>query len=463
MEKNKKNLSGRLRIPIIAAAVVLTALAVIQAVYLNSFPISIGGERFPKDTRRIDLAGRDLSRQANRLLKFDDLEYADLTGTRITPEQYDAVRAAFPDCEIKWSIPLGDEYYPCDTRNLRLKKRVPPSELSNIRYFTALRNLDAKGYPLCDELYAVTVAAAPSASYSYSVSGSLYGAEITSSTRKLDLSDRTIDDLSEFYDKLRFFPDVEKIYAGDAAVPDEEMDRLNRAFPDVNIVWLIEFAKWQVRTDIKVFSTQVGYAQPDSFADEDFMPLVTYCRDLEALDLGHNKLRNGSIISGLKKLELLIISYNYLEDLSFLYDLPKISFLEIRNNRHIYDMAPVGSLTDLQQVEMQHLGRVKNMLSLANCKKLNLLLAYDVTFDDCTVSDLNTKLRGCSVNVKTDNSKRIWSVGNRIIRIRSLFGRWAKIDIDSYVNWENTEFTDEPTCGWYITPVAQSERENPAA
>ena len=101
----KKNTGRALKI----GSICVLALALICAaafIYHRLNTVAICGEEFDKSVSAIDLSGRQLAGEANTLLKLSHLKYADLTDTGITPEQYDTIHAALPDCSIRWSVPI---------------------------------------------------------------------------------------------------------------------------------------------------------------------------------------------------------------------------------------------------------------------------------------------------------------------------------------------------------------------
>lgn len=444
----KKNTGRTLKI----GSICVLALALICAaafIYHRLNTVVICGEEFDKSVSAIDLSGRQLAGEANTLLKLSHLKYADLTDTGITPEQYDTIHAALPDCSIRWSVPIGSTFYTNDIAELTLTPDISPSDIGTVRYLTDLKTLDARDYPLCDELYDLAFTdGSKTAGYNLLLRDTLYGAEITEQTERLDFSHTKITDLSEFYDKLRFFNNIKKIYVGDISLPDEEMDKLNKAFPATRIVWLIEFSIWQVRTDIKVFSTQVGDLQTVKVTQDQIKPLINYCTDMEALDLGHNLMTDVSCLAGLKNIDILIISSNKLTDISVLRNFPKIHFLDIRNQPGIDDLSPIASLPELEQIELQHLGWVENMSAFTHCPKLKILFAYDVRFTDCTLDDLKAACPDCLFDMTSDFTKKVWPNTDKNMTIRYLFTNWARVDTETYNGWDDVRYFDEPVNGW---------------
>lgn len=447
--KNKVRLFKIGLVIFLALVLVGIALYVAAVIHHKLNTVVICGEEYDRSVSAVDLSGKPLSGEIDSLLQFSHLQYADLTDTGITPEQYDALHAAVSDCDIRWSVPVGNSFYPSDISTLTLTPDISPSDIHMIGYLTNLKTLDAREYPLCDELYDLTFQnGEKSVGYDILLHETLYGTEITEQTEKLDFSHTKITDLSEFYQKLRFFTNIKKIYVGDIAIPDEEMDALNKAFPATKIVWLVEFSIWQVRTDIKVFSTQVGKLQKVKVRQDQIQPLVKYCTDLEALDLGHNLMTDVSCLAGLKNIDILIISSNRLSDISVLRNFPKIHFLDIRNQPKIDDLSPIASLPELEQIELQHLGKVENMSAFMHCPKLKMLFALDVDFTDCTLDDLKAACPECLFDMESDFTKHVWANTDKNMIIRDLFTNWARVDTETYNGWDDVRFTEKPTCGW---------------
>lgn len=89
-----------------------------------------------------------------RLAFFPALAELDLTAADVSPERFDAVRAAYPALSVRWSIPIGASRYPSDAESITLTD-FTVSELPLFDYFTALRSADARGCACYDALLAL--------------------------------------------------------------------------------------------------------------------------------------------------------------------------------------------------------------------------------------------------------------------------------------------------------------------
>lgn len=398
--------------------------------------VRICGRDYERTVTEIDLSGSDLSGEIRQLSKLSCLEYADLTSTGLSPRQIDILSSELPGCRIKWSVPLGVGNYSSDTRQIRLTEDVSPSELKKLRYFTELQTLDARGYPLCDELYsAVKDNLGKDARVTCLLDGSLYGEPVDGSTVTMDLSGKTITDLGEFYSTLRFFPDIREIYVGDIGVPDEDVDRLNKAFPGTKIVWLVEFGRWQARTDLQVFSTLIGVGQRQTFDENELYPLLAYCTELKALDLGHNHMTNLDLIGRLTRLQLLIVAENHINTIEPLGNLKDLEFLEVYNCGDVEDLSPLGRCPNLEWALLNNIGEVKNISALANCKKLKLLYVKLVKPVDYTWQELQSDLPECTIDRHTYVTKGEWRESERGHAVRVIFHNWT--NIKTFNHWDD--------------------------
>ena len=131
-------------------------------------------------------------------------------------------------------------------------------------------------------------------------------------------------------ERLAWLPALETVDLCPLGMSDNDCISVLEAFPEKKVVWTVHFGRWALRTDATCFSTlNVPDAHLLRYRDEDFAPLFKYCRDLVALDLGHNNLKDLTPLAGLTKLQVLILGDNpYIEDISPLGALTELRYLE---------------------------------------------------------------------------------------------------------------------------------------
>ena len=86
--------------------------------------VSVGREKYPLDTTRLELSGDTLP-DVQELARLEQLEVLDLRQMAVTAEEYEKLRAALPDCEILWRIPFQGQVWDMDTRELTITELTP--------------------------------------------------------------------------------------------------------------------------------------------------------------------------------------------------------------------------------------------------------------------------------------------------------------------------------------------------
>ena len=142
---------------------------------------------------------------------------------------------------------------------------------------------------------------------------------------------------SDFYAFLEKFPNLKKVDMFDILVYNKDMfdilvynnkaDEIHERFPNIEFGMTMRFGEHTLRTDDTAFSTLHGY-YPEWHSCAQ-MHIVKYCKNLYALDLGHNEF----------------------DDLSFLYDMPQLRVLIIAAG-NAKDITPIGSLKHLEYLEI---------------------------------------------------------------------------------------------------------------
>lgn len=171
----------------------------------------------------------------------------------------------------------------------------------------------------------------------------------------VDLGKVTVDSdqFGKFYQFLDQLPRLKKVDMFNTDISRKNIDALASRYPHIEFGWTMGVGGRKMRTDATAFSTRHGN---DSvrYENESFQ-LLRYCRDLQALDIGHNLV----------------------DDLSFLYELPKLKVLILADNR-ISDVTPIASLKELQYLELfgNNIQDVTPLTALEHLLDLNLCSNY---------------------------------------------------------------------------------------
>ena len=161
----------------------------------------------------------------------------------------------------------------------------------------------------------------------------------------IDLGKVRVTEMDEFIAFLRKLPNIRKVDMFTTYMYTKDIDKLAEACPDIEFGWTMRIGDHWVRTDATAFSTLHNNSSP--MHTEKQFQYLKYCKNLQALDIGHNAVM----------------------DVSFLYDLPNLKVLILACNINLKDITPVGSLKDLEYLELFK-NDINDISCLANCTKL---------------------------------------------------------------------------------------------
>lgn len=204
---------------------------------------------------------------------------------------------------------------------------------------------------------------------------SLEGKDLTvpSDAESIDLQDLVLPDSDEAYALFAGFleqlPALKHVDMFETEIYRDKISMLSERFPDIEFGWTMivpckndrhpERCPHKIRTDITAYSTLHSDITQKHTSEE--LSVFKYCKNLIALDIGHNKV----------------------DDISFLYDLPHLKVLIVALNPDLEDITPIGSLKELEYLELFR-NNVHDLSALANCKNL---VDLNITYN--RISDLS--------------------------------------------------------------------------
>ena len=172
-------------------------------------------------------------------------------------------------------------------------------------------------------------------------------------------------------------PELKTVDLRDCAPDLSLMERLYERYPEVDFLWRFTFGpegrrQWTVSSDCSCFSSLWTGSESYRYTEEDYAPLLRFCRHLRALDLGHSDIGDLSLIGELSELQVLILADNpritdispleklhdlmYLElflccdieDFSCLFSMPKMMDLNLSYCRNLEDISFIDSMPDFR-------------------------------------------------------------------------------------------------------------------
>ena len=172
----------------------------------------------------------------------------------------------------------------------------------------------------------------------------------------------------EFYAFLSKFPNLKKVDMFNVTINYKKVEEIHQRFPDIEFGMTMRFGEHTLRTDDTAFSTLHGY-NPEWHSCRQ-MSIVRYCKNLYALDIGHNSF----------------------DDLSFLYDMPQLRVLIVAAGDAV-DITPIGSLKHLEYLEIFH-NRIRDISCLKDMPYLlDLNIVNNLIEDISPLKDLKSLKR----------------------------------------------------------------------
>jgi len=424
----------------------------------------------------------------------------DLRGVSLSPAEADALRLAYPDKEILWRVPIGEELFDSDVTELALPS-ASEAELKMLRYLPKLQHLDARGsdshealfafadanpeitllwdvalrsirvpgdaetldvsdaslvqveavLPMLKELKTVSMrdfglslaqmrrleASYSSLAFEWAVVP-LFGEAISPGLTELDFTDKALADTVELAEALPFLPAVERVYMLNTGLDNEQLVTLCDLFPGILFVWEVQLKHHVIRTDTIAFSTlnptkyqKVKNADGSSSFAQRSWPRLTdedtwvfrYCRELIALDVGHNYISDLSFLEPLTKLQALIVADNKIEDISPIANLTELIYLELFMNR-ISDLTPLLGLTKLKDLnisEMQVAPDLSPLYQMTGLERLWYTLSRNTREEERALA---AALPDCKCNYTAKHSTGDgWRTHERYFWMRLFFGK----------------------------------------
>ena len=212
----------------------------------------------------------------------------------------------------------------------------------------------------------------PSAVLGESKTAAYKGMSFPTDAEYIDLKDVGVskNDMKEFIAFAKKFPGLKKVDMFAVAIGQQRIEELQAALPGVEFgMTMIVGGEHKLRTDATAFSTLHGN-EYQLHSSKDFS-ILKYCKNLYALDLGHNSITDLSFLYDLPKLRVLILAKNQLTDISPIASLHDLEYLEIFRN-DISDIFPLSGLTHLTDLNITS-NRISDLSPLKNIQSLRRL------------------------------------------------------------------------------------------
>ena len=410
---------------LLVVILVLGAAAAAGFYYFQTHYITIGDQVIARDVTYLNLHNEPLT-EPEKLAELKQLTQLDLLSTGITTEQYLWLKEQLPNCQISWSVPFQGQYYHNETSLLRVTQ-LSQADIDQLVYFPKLAQIDA---PDCRDYAALQALQAqyPQCEVRYQID--LAGQKLSYTATELAIQG---PDLSELEAVLPYLPELQTVTFTGTLPANEEIHKLQLAYPDVCFVWSFTLCGVEVSTqdtivdlsNIPMESTQAVESALPYFNN---LERVIMCdcgisnEEMDALGKRNPETRfvwtvsigplvrlrtdatyfmpyqyqanlNDSHTANLKYcIDLTCIDLGHMDvsDVSFLKYMPHMKYLLIA----ISPVSDISALAGLQELEYAELfySNIRDYTPLLSCPNLKDLNISYATPPDCSVLAQLTQL-----------------------------------------------------------------------
>lgn len=171
----------------------------------------------------------------DELLAMDEPDSLDLRDRELSFEDYTRLRERFPDCAIRWMVPLSGGSFDSASEQLSIDA-FAPEDLDLLACFDRLAELDARSVSLSAEEADRICETLPEARLLWMVPAG--GERFDSSTANLKLPSLGLD-ADELASLLRRFDRLESVSVSDANYTPREQAAVSEQFPEVLFSWSV--------------------------------------------------------------------------------------------------------------------------------------------------------------------------------------------------------------------------------
>ena len=320
--------------------------------------LNVGGQWYDVSTDSLSIPGSAVyfEELLSQLQWFPQLQEVALPSAVLTAEQQRTLLGAYEGVAFSWPVAVGDMLLPCDTAELTFAQgeTVDLAALESVLdLLPELKQVDFSDSGVDAQARVDFRAAHPDMDVSWNVT--LLGETYSCDTEMLDFNNKAFSeaDLAELEATVSYLPQLQKIEMCDTGLSNETLDALNQKYEDIRVIWRVYLSNghYSLRTDDTYFWPSGQYGSgPPAVTDYD-TPVLSYCTDMIALDLGHQYFTDLSFVQTMTHLKYLIIAECPIVDLSPLSSLKELVYLELFNTA-IDDITPLVECTALKALNV---------------------------------------------------------------------------------------------------------------
>ena len=283
---------------------------------------------------------------------------------------------------------------------------------------------------VCAILFLVLLALCAAPAAGETLAFDTFSADSDAEYLNIDLKEIPNRKWGDFLDYLAKFPNLKKVDMFDVIRMNyKRVEEIHARFPDVEfgmtmVIGASRKCPHTVRTDCTAFSTLHSYYPKWHPCSE--LSILRYCKNLYALDIGHNLLDDLSFLYDMPQLRVLIIAAGSAKDITPVGSLKHLEYLEVFANQ-IRDISCLEGLPYLTDLNITN-NLIEDLEPLKSLKSLKRLWIYAHTrkdkkpVDEQTLAELQAALPDCYIDGHSTSTDGGWRDQNpHYLLIRKMF------------------------------------------
>lgn len=389
--------------------------------------VNIGGKVYDSGIEELKAVGTSQD-DVHLLAALNRLKKLDLTDCTVSTETYDDLSARLPKCDISYMVEVNGVSYRNDVQRVELNGEITEQDVDKLKYFSALETVNAFNCTSADLVEKIRTQY-PEIKVNRPIP--FLDKTVESETELIDLrgSKYTLDQVKDALQAtLEELPNLKKIDMCGCGLTNEEMEELCNEYPSIKFVWIIHCLKWDVRTDALAFST-LNINGDEHLNEKHYAPILKYCTDLIALDLGHSLIKDTSWIGEMKNLRAVIFTDNLIRDISAFSELKDLEFMEFNVNR-VQSFEPLRDLKHLRYIDFWSSMDATDLSPLYNHDELELAIFHRTVVKEererfmASNPNCDTYFMVDSEKVTTNNA---WRTNPYRLHLKRVFKNWQTV------------------------------------
>jgi len=260
-----------------------------------------------------------------------------------------------------------------------------------------------------------------------------------SESEYLNIPVTRVNQWDKFYAFLSSFPHLRQVDMFDCPVNYTVVEEMHNRFPDVEFGLTMRFSEHKVRTDATAFSTLHVY--DSQWHSSRQLSVLRYCKNMYALDIGHNNFTDLSFLYDMPQLRVLIVAIGPATDITPIASLKHLEYLELFWNR-ITDISCLEDLPYLMDLNLVN-NLITDLTPLKKLKSLKRLWIYMYNrkktdpVDEQTIDSLQEALPDCHIDGHSTSTAGGWRTHPHYTVLRRMFdsGVYEPFEDSPPENW----------------------------